>query len=396
MDMQVWGIVRSDDDFADAESTLITAAGNSGWSYLGTLVRHGLDRLSLVPLVHAAHGQPLLVAGNGTLAGDPREAALRILILEHLGSSVILAEDWANDALQVALDASRERLRPSENIRTGMQARALRGLSLGRLPYGYVKGEGGQPAMEDDEAVTVRLIFELCLSGKGIRAISAELNARGLRTRRGGAWSMITVRDMLRNRFYTGTYDRFGMRVSGNHPAMVTREVFTQVQERMDAAARRSGHGKGAPFLLAGLLECGYCGGNVVGVTRRQRWQRKDGTDVTEDYRYYQCGSRTNQGRCGYHSRRAEELENEIAQQLEERLPEDESSAEESLAAEVTRVSPVLERIVRRAVRDGLTSDQARHEAKGQAGGWGEVGNGRLRHVRRVVLTDDGVTIDLR
>jgi hypothetical protein len=55
----------------------------------------------------------------------------------------------------------------------------------------------------------------------------------------------------------------------------------------------------------------------MIGVTRRQRWQRRsDGSQRTALYRYYQCESRTNRSLCDYHTQRAAELEETVRQAL--------------------------------------------------------------------------------
>jgi hypothetical protein len=51
----------------------------------------------------------------------------------------------------------------------------------------------------------------------------------------------------------------------------------------------------------------------MIGVTRRQTWQRRgDGGTGSAEYRYYQCGSRTNQSMCDYHTRPAVVLDDEV------------------------------------------------------------------------------------
>jgi hypothetical protein len=55
----------------------------------------------------------------------------------------------------------------------------------------------------------------------------------------------------------------------------------------------------------------------MIGVTRKQRWQRSDGTMRSAQYRYYQCESRTNRSLCDYHTRRAEDLENAVHQMIQ-------------------------------------------------------------------------------
>ena len=233
-----------------------------------------------------------------------------LLRLEAMGVDLVSAESNGHP-LEIALapennDAPSDR---GQNIRQSMARKALRGVVLGRIPYGYKTGNHGQLEEHPEEATVVKIIFGLAAQGKGIRAIAADLNSRELRTRRGGAWSIVTIRDMLRNRVYTGAYNRFGARVSGNHPALVTPALFREIQERLDERAKRAGYGAGRPYLLSGTAICGACGSNMVGVTRRQSWTRNDGSSGSNTYRYYQCEAATNQGRCSYHTRRARELD---------------------------------------------------------------------------------------
>jgi site-specific DNA recombinase len=128
---------------------------------------------------------------------------------------------------------------------------------------------------------------------------------------------MVTVRDILRNRAYVGTYSRFGVRVPASHAPLISQEDFQQVQERLDQRRPASTSRQVSPFLLSGLTYCGYCGNKMIGVTRKQKWKlRGDGSVRTAQYRYYQCESRTNRSLCDYHTRRAEDLEGEVHQAL--------------------------------------------------------------------------------
>jgi site-specific DNA recombinase len=127
---------------------------------------------------------------------------------------------------------------------------------------------------------------------------------------------MVSIRDILRNRVYLGTYSRFGVRVPGSHPALVTPDDFRAVQDRLNA--RRNNFAKRQPstFLLAGLVQCGHCGNKMIGVSRKQSWKRRSGSEGQASYRYYQCESRTNQSMCDYHTQRADELEEQVRAQL--------------------------------------------------------------------------------
>ncbi len=240
-----------------------------------------------------------------------------LLRLEALGVELVGAE-LEGHPLEAALagEASSAPSDRGRQIRETMARKALRGVVLGRIPFGYKTSKQGELEEHPEEAVVVRIIFGLAAQGKGIRAVAKELNARGLKTRRGGAWSIVTIRDMLRNRVYTGTYNRFGARVSHNHPAIISPQLFRAIQVRLDERAKKAGYGTGGPYLLSGAAVCGECGSHMVGVTRKQAWKRNDGTDASNVYRYYQCEAATNQGRCSYHTRRAGELDSMVVARL--------------------------------------------------------------------------------
>lgn len=200
-----------------------------------------------------------------------------------------------------------------DKIREAMASRALRGDGLGKPPFGYSIGSSRRLEINLQEADTVRVIFDLyCNQDMGMRRIVRYLNDRNISTRTGSGWSIVTVRDILRNRSYLGTYTRFGMRVPRNHEPLVGLDDFNKAQDNMASRrVSRSSHPR-EPFLISGFSFCSACGNKMVGVSRRQGWQLKDGTTKLGKYRYYQCQSRTNQGRCLYHTWKAQELEAKV------------------------------------------------------------------------------------
>ena len=60
-----------------------------------------------------------------------------------------------------------------------------------------------------EEAEVVKLIFELYLNGKGIRAIAKELAKREIKTRQGGYFSKSTIGNILDNEKYCGLNQHF-------------------------------------------------------------------------------------------------------------------------------------------------------------------------------------------
>jgi DNA invertase Pin-like site-specific DNA recombinase len=258
-----------------------------------------------------------------TFADDHVVAAARCLQVEHLGARVQFMEEALSkygDAMGAILAnfGAVEEDGMREKVKTALRKKAVRGEVLGRPPYGYKVGSRNRLEVVDDEAVVVRYIFRLYLQENlGIRLIARRLNEEGLRTRRNAPWSMVSIRDILRNRAYLGTYQRLGVRVPGTHAALVSPDDFRRVQERLSERRTNYSPRKVSGFLLSGMLVCGYCGNRLIGVSRKQSWtRRRDGSEQVASYRYYQCESRTNQGICSYHTHRTEELEEQVRQQL--------------------------------------------------------------------------------
>jgi site-specific DNA recombinase len=275
----------------------------------------GSDKL-VAYLRERGPGTVVVAASIDRFGKDIREAARTYFQICVLGARVVMLEG-GSDPVAALVQSWRERGDPErlgERVRAAMRRKAIKGEALGRPPYGYRVGARHRLEPVPDEAALVRYIFKLYVQDSlGIRLIARRLNEEGYRTRRGGNWSMVTIRDILRNRAYLGTYARFGVRVPGSHTALVGTEDFRRAQERM--AARRTGGGPRTvqPYLLAGLAYCGACGNRMIGVTRRQTWQRRgDGGTSSAEYHYYQCGSRTNQSMCTYHTRTAADLDEAV------------------------------------------------------------------------------------
>ena len=167
----------------------------------------------------------------------------------------------------------------AQEVVRGMREAASRGFFLGsNAPFGYRKikvsdGAKERPTLEVDPAAApvVRELFEKSLRGSGLKELCKELNDRGV-TNRGKRWYKGTLHYVLRNEAYTGTavWGRNSkgekaqdpVRVEGAWPALVSRELFEDVQQATsDRAPKVQRPGRvGSKFLLSGLLRCGVCG----------------------------------------------------------------------------------------------------------------------------------------
>ena len=255
------------------------------------------------------------------LGGDLEFIARSIVELDRLGAEIKCWDDEYPDPFQNTFNTqgiAGVSVTRSRKVKEAMEARALEGNVLGRVLYGYRAGENGNLEIVPDEASVVELIFRLYTREElGFRLIAQELNQRGIKTRRGGSWNVVSIRDIIRNRSYIGTYERFGIRRPGMHEAIIPREVFNEAAERLRSRKPTGRIVQPEPFLLSGFVYCGYCGNKMMGVTRRQSWRRKtDNRRVTGVYRYYQCQSKNNQSTCDYHTWKEDRLEREALTQV--------------------------------------------------------------------------------
>lgn len=276
---------------------------------------------NMLAYIRRSQSNFLVVAPDATHLGNTLEDVVRAVIeIESTGCKVTCDDDDLPDPLQNALESvgvagvSKER---SDRIKESMRERAVLGKGLGKPPYGYRNGPDGSLMIVEDEAPVVELIYRKYTREKlGLRLIAQCLNERGVTTRRGGRWNMVTIRDILKNPTYMGTYTRFGLRLPKSHKAIIPSDVFRAAQDQARARKPSNRSVNAEPFLLSGLAFCGYCGNKMMGVTRRQSWRRKDGRSARGVYRYYQCQTRNNQSLCGYHTWRAPKLEAQVMSQI--------------------------------------------------------------------------------
>jgi site-specific DNA recombinase len=124
-----------------------------------------------------------------------------------------------------------------ERTYMGMAQKAETGGLLGfNPPFGYGIAENDLITI-DDEAKVVRDIFLLYSSGRSMNEIAHELNGSGILTRRGGHWTLYSIRQILHNPAYAGYRRWDGYLVKSGHASIIDQETFNRVQE---IASRRT------------------------------------------------------------------------------------------------------------------------------------------------------------
>lgn len=147
--------------------------------------------------------------------------------------------------------------------RKGKKSRVLKGLHNNRPPFGYLVGDDqiAHPVPEEIEAI--QNAFEMYVTGNYTDAQIADyFNSLGLKTRRGRAWAKDSVREIILNEFYTGVVEYLGDLYPGKHEAIISKELFDQVQVIRQKHARRPRLYSPItrPYLLTGIARCAHCG----------------------------------------------------------------------------------------------------------------------------------------
>ena len=308
---------------------------------------------------------------------EPLETVRCLLELDGMGVSVTIMDETVNDPLSAAVEAWSARRggeSVGERVREAMRVRAMHGKGMGKPPFGYRIGDNQKLEIVPEEADTVILIYKLYLEqNMGVRLIARHLNEQGIPTKQGKRWSIVGVRDILRNRAYLGTYSRFGVKVPASHQAIVPDYVFKRVQEKLNTKSAKVQHAQRTPFLLAGMAYCGYCGNRMIGINRSQSWTRnRDGGRSTGTYRYYQCQSRTNQGICKYNTHKAGDLENTVlttirmhkTEEERPRIPETSKEDLSSLAKKLKSTERKFRLLLDKAASDDISLDEFRSKGR--------------------------------
>ncbi|MGF2146368.1 recombinase family protein [Vagococcus fluvialis] len=230
-----------------------------------------------------------------------------------------------------------ERRQISENVQLAMKSlvRDQKRFAGGRM-LGYVSGKNKEGLkileVEPEEAKIVQHIFTRYSQGQGYRAIANEINRLGYKTVKGNTFTTTAVKDILNNKAYVGllTYAKYEnweekrrkgknpnpIVVEGSHEPIISKELFNQVQKRLEMETKQPEWNNQGSNLLTGLIKCPECGGPMAASNTTNRL--KDGTK--RKTRYYSCATARNKGAgvCHANSIKAEVAEKFVADRLKE------------------------------------------------------------------------------
>jgi DNA invertase Pin-like site-specific DNA recombinase len=158
-----------------------------------------------------------------------------------------------------------EREVTGERIRDKIAASKKKGIWVGGVvPLGYRVIER-KLLIDEEEAKTVRLIFDRYLEQGSIQALLQDLRERGVVTRRrplatgktigGIPFTKGPLAYLLKNRMYLGELNHGANSYPAEHPPLLPKELFDSVQAHLASKAAASGYRQSrSEALLAGKL----------------------------------------------------------------------------------------------------------------------------------------------
>ena len=295
----------------------------------GTLARKRDDFLRMIEDCEKGKIDLILTKSVSRYARNVVDSLSYLRKLKAMGIGIFFEEQNINSLTEesetyigiYSVIAQSESENISGNVKWGIHKRMQNGTYACRFNLlGYRRDEKTkEPYIVPEEAEIVRKIFSLYLDGASIFQLKSFLESNHVKTLRGkDEWSTDTITNMLRNEKYVGDviYQKTfrtdpiskhviinrGQKdkylISNNHPAIIDRDTFMQVQTEI---ARRSAKSKtsdrtstelgkySGKYALSEILVCGNCGSPY----KRTVWTKAG----YEKKVYWRCLSRKEHGK---------------------------------------------------------------------------------------------------
>lgn len=219
----------------------------------------------------------------------------------------------------------------SREIMKGLTENAYKAKFNGGIPpLGFDVDSESNYIINEDEADTVKLIFDMAAEGIGYGEIIEELKAQSRTTKHGSSFGKNSLYSILSNEKYIGVYEFNAapkrdvngsrnfhgrkpeseiIRVENAIPAIVSIDQFEKVRKIKEARRRRAGaYSAKEVYLLSGKIFCGNCGSAFVGNRKFNNNKKK--------YVGYSCGKSQRKKECSSKYIRREFIEGFVLEQI--------------------------------------------------------------------------------
>jgi site-specific DNA recombinase len=273
----------------EAAEAYIRSQKQNGWQLLPTVYQDGgfsgasLERPALQQLLadlEAGRIDCVVVYKVDRLSRSLLDFTRLLSVFEKRGVSFVSVTQEFNTSssmgrltLHILLSfAQFEREIIAERTRDKLSAARRKGKWTGGMPVlGYdVAPEGGRLVVNPVEAEQVRAIFALCASCTSVTKAWCQMRERGFAAK---AWtsqrgkghggqplSLSTLKLLLTNVLYCGDISHKGTIYPGEHTALVPRELWLEVNQKLQLSRATARSHTKVETLLAGLVRCGHCG----------------------------------------------------------------------------------------------------------------------------------------
>lgn len=195
-----------------------------------------------------------------------KKCAVQVISVSQPGLSGDAPENDLIDTIMASVNAFQSQITGRKTAKT-LQEKVKEGWWPGYSPLGYKneKIDGKNVIVLDNErAPYCEKLFTMFLAGTvPVETIADKLYQEGFRSRCGGLVHRSTLYEMLKNPFYTGRMVWKDQIYQGNHPAIISEEIFDHCQEIMEMHNKNAVRTRKHNFLLRGFIFCGECGGRI-------------------------------------------------------------------------------------------------------------------------------------
>lgn len=195
------------------------------------------------------------------------------LALASVGGEIDLANPQGRLTARIKGSVARhEAEQMGRRIARKAEQTAREGLSTGGpAPFGYERADVTRDgvtrrmfAPHPVEAPWIRDAYRRLLAGDTLRQISLDMEAAGVKGRRGNRIPGSVLGNMMRRPVYAGIRVFRGERLGpGEWEALVGVDTFERAQAILNAPGRFHTRGTAPRYLLSGIAKCGRCGGKL-------------------------------------------------------------------------------------------------------------------------------------
>ncbi len=102
----------------------------------------------------------------------------------------------------------------------------------GRIAFGYTK-QNGEIVIDETDKDIVKLIFNLYNKHRSLSRVRNYLTNQALFTKKNKPFTIASIHNILRNKFYIGQVQLNGQYSTGQHQPIITKNLFTRVNNRL-------------------------------------------------------------------------------------------------------------------------------------------------------------------